>query len=206
AAINTADTLGKQVGVIDLNAGIKVNGSTTPSVTMTVRLRGPADVVGIDSNQIIRTDPHPGTADFEPNYFPCIEFDRPDFPWLLTPAAAGSTAKLRPWLCLVVVRKQDGITLGSTVNAPLPTLQIAPPAARANELPDLGECWAWAPAPAAAADSTPGPVQAALAGPPEQSLSRLICPRILAANTDYIACVVPTFELGRRAGLGMPIQ
>src|SRR5215470_7035921 len=205
AAITTPDTLGaNQHGVVDLNAVVKVNGSPTPPVT--VRLRGPGDVVGIDSNQIIRTDPHPGTADFEPNYFTCIEFDRPDFPWLFTPAAAGSSAKLRPWLCLVVVRKQDGVTLGSTVNAPLPTLQIAAPATLANELPDLGECWVWAHAQAAAADSTADPVKAALAGPPERSLSRLICPRILALDTDYMACVVPTFDLGRRAGLGVTIQ
>jgi hypothetical protein len=41
AAINTPDTLGKIRGVIDLTAGVKVNGATTPSVTMPVRLRGP---------------------------------------------------------------------------------------------------------------------------------------------------------------------
>ena len=32
-----------------------------------------------------------------------------------------------------------------------------------------------------------------------------MCPRLLAPNTDYLACVVPTFELGRKAGLGLPI-
>ena len=117
AAINTPDTLGKLRGVIDLTAGVKVNGATTPSVTMPVRLRGPADVVGIDPNQVIRTDPHPGTSDFEPNCFPCVEFDRADFPWLFTPASAGANAKLRPWLCLVVVRKRDGITLTTTPTA-----------------------------------------------------------------------------------------
>ena len=41
---------------------------------------------------------------------------------------------------------------------------------------------------------------------PERSLSRLLCPRILQPNTDYIACVVPTFELGRKAGLGEEIK
>ena len=41
---------------------------------------------------------------------------------------------------------------------------------------------------------------------PERSLSRLLCPRILQPNTDYVACVVPTFELGRRAGLGEEIK
>ena len=38
------------------------------------------------------------------------------------------------------------------------------------------------------------------------SRSRGSCARgCLSADTDYIACVVPTFELGRKAGLGLPI-
>src|SRR3954454_23522096 len=207
AAINTPDTLGaRQLAVIDLNATIRVNAAATPSVTMNVRLRGPADVVGIDSNQIIRMDPHPGTSDFEPNYFPCIEFDRPDFPWLFTPASPAANAKLRPWLCLVVVRRQDGVTLTSTADSPLPGLRIAAPALPASELPNLAECWAWAHAQAAGDDSTEGAVRNALNGSPERSLSRLICPRILTPNTDYIACVVPTFDLGGKAGRGIAIQ
>jgi hypothetical protein len=207
AAINAPDTLGAgQRAVIDLNATIKVNAAATPSVTMNVRLRGPADVVGIDGNQIIRMDPHPGTSDFEPNYFPCIEFDRPDFPWLFTPASPAANAKLRPWLCLVVVRRQDGVMLTSTADSPLPVLRIAAPALPASELPDLAECWAWAHAQAAGDDSTEGAVRNALNGSPERSLSRLICPRILTPDTDYIACVVPTFDLGGKAGRGIAIQ
>jgi hypothetical protein len=202
--IATPDTLGaNQPGVVNLSAALSINTTAMPPIT--VRLRGPADVVGIDANQIIRREPPPGTADFEPNYFPCIEFDRADFPWLFTPASAAANARLRPWLALVAVRKQEGVTLASTVDAPLPSLQIASPANPAAELPDLGESWAWAHAQAASTDSTAGPVRAALEGAPSLSLSRLICPRILAPNTAYIACVVPSFELGRKAGLGLAI-
>ena len=166
AAITTVDTLGAgQRGVVDLTAALTVNGAPTPAVP--VRLRGPADVVGIDANQVVRMDPPPGTGDFEPTYFPSVEFDRPDFPWLFTPASADPSAKLRPWLCLVVVRKQDGVSLGSTVNAPLPVLRIAAPADPNTELPDLRECWAWAHAQAAAADSTQPNVLVALEGSPE---------------------------------------
>jgi hypothetical protein len=170
-----------------------------------VRLRGPADVVGIDASQVVRMDPAPGTGDFEPTYFPCVEFDRSDFPWLFTRASADPSAKLRRWLCLVVVRRQNGASLGSAAGAPLPVLRIAAPADPNTELPDLAECWAWSHAQAASADSTQPNVLAALEGPPELALPRLVCPRILAPDTDYIACVVPTFELGRKAGLGLPI-
>ncbi|HKC46436.1 MAG TPA: hypothetical protein VKB63_02460, partial [Gemmatimonadales bacterium] len=31
-----------------------------------------------------------------------------------------------------------------------------------------------------------------------------MCPRFLAPDTDYIACVVPAFDVGRRTGLGQP--
>ncbi|MDM0109520.1 hypothetical protein QTH97_31660 [Variovorax sp. J22R24] len=202
ASISTADSLGAgQHAVAELSAVLSVNGSAAPPVT--VRLRGPADVVGIDANQIVRRDPRPGSIDFEPNYFAAIEFDRPDFPWLFTPARADATGKLRPWLCLVVVRKQEGVSIGPTVDAPCTALQIAAPASIAAELPDLVDSWAWAHAQAAAADAAQ--VGSALAGSPALSLSRLLCPRILRADTDYIACVVPAFELGRKAGLGLPV-
>jgi hypothetical protein len=32
-----------------------------------VRLYGPGDVIGIDPQQVVRTDPRPQTSDFEPN-------------------------------------------------------------------------------------------------------------------------------------------
>jgi len=205
SAIATDDTLGSnQAAVADVSITLNVNSAPLPAVP--VRLRGPADVVGIDVHQVVRTDPHPGTSDFEPNCFPSIEFDRVDFPWLFTPARANTNAQLRPWLCLVVVRKQGGVQLTSTVDSPLAILQIGDPAKPFIELPDLKDSWAWAHAQAAADNSNdPNAVSNALNGAPQLSLSRLVCPRLLAANTDYIACVVPTFELGRKAGLGKPI-
>jgi hypothetical protein len=206
AAIATHDTLGpSQRGAVDLSIGLSINGAQ--ALPVAVRLRGPADVVGIDPHEIVRMDPRPNTADFEPNYFAAIEFDRPDFPWLFTPARAGANARLRPWLCLVVVRKQDGVVLRSSADAPLPALEIAAPAKPSDELPDLSESWAWTHAQVASpSNASPTELRAALSGRPERSLSRLLCPRLLQPNTDYIACVVPTFELGRKAGLGLEIK
>ena len=40
------------------------------------------------------------------------------------------------------------------------------------------------------------------AGNPALTLSRLLSPRRLDPTTEYLACVVPAFELGRKAGLG----
>ena len=53
-----------------------------------VELYGPADVTGLDTDQVVRTDPAPGAADVEPNYFPAVEFDAPDLPWRYSPVPA----------------------------------------------------------------------------------------------------------------------
>jgi len=42
--------------------------------------RGPGDILGISPRMIARLEPLPGTHDFEPNYFPYVEFVDPDFP------------------------------------------------------------------------------------------------------------------------------
>src|SRR5262245_32052023 len=63
ASITTDDTLGQgQRGAIDVTASLTVN--TSPPVSVPVRLRGPADVVGIDPHEIVRMDPRPNSTDF----------------------------------------------------------------------------------------------------------------------------------------------
>src|SRR6185503_18491428 len=89
-----------QHAILSLTVKLVVN---SRAVEKTARLYGPGDVTGIDPQQIVRIEPKHRTTDFEPNYFPAIEFDLPDFPWLFTPAKADGQGRLRPWLCLVVV-------------------------------------------------------------------------------------------------------
>jgi hypothetical protein len=179
----------------------KVNGA---DLTMPMRLLGPGAVTGIDPKQVIRMEPRPGTVDFTPYNFPAVEFDRPDFPWLFTPLKADGNERIRPWICLVVVRKQPGVELRFEKGALLPVLEIRSPAQPRNELPDLEDSWAWAHAQVAgrSAESSPeeGLANAAL------NLSRLMCPRKLEPDTDYIACVAPAFATGRNAGLGLPVN
>lgn len=184
---------------VKLPVHLRVNSAT---VEHHVALLGPADVIGIERQQIIRTDPAPLARASESNFFASVDFDRPDFPWLFTPAAATAQHRLRPWICLVVVRKQDGVALTVNPRRPLPVLTIASPAVPGDELPDLTHAWAWAHAQVA---SFTGPLDAELQAHPERSLSRLICPRHLEPGTTYLACVVPVFDAGRVAGLGHPV-
>ena len=185
-----------QAAAVSLKMRLQVN---SEQIEKTARLYGPGDVTAIDPQQVVRVEPRHRTTDFEPNYLPGIEFDRPDFPWLFTPAKADVQGRLRPWLCLVVVRKQPGVEVRPASTLPVSVLEIKAPARPADELPELAESHLWAHAQVTGASK--GNLKTALESQPAANVSRLLCPRRLDAETEYIACVVPAFEVGRRAGL-----
>src|SRR5262249_43400638 len=83
-----------------------------------------------------------------------------------------------------------------------PKLVIKDPARPADELPDLSESHLWVHAQVTGA--TREELNNVLDSAPAQTVSRLLCPRRLDPATDYLACVVPTFEVGRAAGLKEP--
>ena len=202
AALLDPDTFGEnQVGVAASTASITIN--TAQPASVPIKVMGPGHVTGLDRRQIIRTDPAPGSTSFEPNYFPLVEMDEPALPWLFTPAGAGAQNRLRPWLCLVVVRVQDGVRLDPPATGPLPVLRISGPAKPGDELPDLNDSWAWAHGQVTSEQDVT--IEAQLAGNPERTVSRLLCSRVLQPDTQYLACVVPTFDLGCKAGLGHDI-
>jgi hypothetical protein len=200
ASIVQPDTFGAgQSSLATANVGVNVSGVAAP-VSHQVTVRGPGDVIGIAQTQIVRTDPIDGAVGVEPNYFAQVEFDRPDLPWLFTPAAAAGE-RLRPWIVLVVV-DLDGpnrCTFGPA--SPLPRLVV--PTAAATQLPDLKDSHLWAHTQVVTPDGQT--IAAALDGDPRLSVSRLMCPRHLQPNTSYLAAVVPAFEVGRLAGIGQPV-
>src|SRR5688500_7884343 len=179
--------------------GITVN--QRAEQTVTARLYGPGDVTGIDPRQVIRTEPPDGAFDFEPNLMAAIELDQPELPWLLTPARADDQGRLRPWIVLVVVEAEHA-TVAMEPGRPLPTLKC-----RLEELPDLAESWAWAHAQVAVENQlSEGELRTLLETLPDRNLSRLLSPRRLRERRRYIACLVPSFEAGRKAGLDLPLD
>ena len=67
---------------------------------MTVHVHGPADVTEIDPRQVIRTFPKP-TRTAEVDDLVHVEFDRPELPWLFTPAGPDDRrASSVPWITL----------------------------------------------------------------------------------------------------------
>jgi hypothetical protein len=181
-----------------LTFGIRLN--QRAEVSLPARLYGPGDVTGLDPRQVIRTDPAPGADAAEPTSFPLVEFDRPELPWLLTPAKARDGERLRPWLVLVVAEASVA-KVGPEPDALLPVLRCP-----RGELPDLADSWAWAHSQLV----TDGVLDTdtldrLVAHSPARSLSRLLCPRRLRADTRYVACVVPAFAAGVKRGRGIPL-
>ena len=197
AAPSLPDTLGAGMPTrATIPVQLRLNGRD--DIGVTARLHGPGDVVSIDTRMVVRTDPPHLASEFEPNYFPLVEFDRPDIPWLFTPAAGAAAGRLRPWIVLVTVRRQPGVTVAVDPGSRRPVLRIEAPASPRVELPDLADSWAWAHAQVVDPDTGVGLAEL-LAADSTQNLSRLVCPRRLHAG--HVVRVV------RRAGVrGRPAE
>jgi len=210
---------------VDLRATVPVDvritadqvagGQATRDIHRDVELYGPGDIVGLDPRAIVRMEPRPWITDFEPNYLPFVEFYDEDLPWRYTPAAPdGATHRLRPWMALVVLAEgeftePEGAAPGG---GPLPFVTVED----LGSFPPADQLWAWAHVhvnrdlAASTSEIVSGDVNAVLgrldavvAEDADLASSRLLCPRALVANTAYHAFVVPTFETGRLAGLGL---
>jgi len=203
---NTALAVRPRVNIgLTLQARQDGNPAAAVSGNIDLTLYGPGDVIGIDPRLIVRTDPKPNITNFEPNYLAVIDFDPPDFPWLLTPAKANANSNLRPWLVLAVFDRSVVKTLPRIkAGQALPSIGLTA-AQVASELPDLAESWLWAHAQAVSTSNDTASLANELAAKPERNISRLVCPRRLQPRKDYFACVVPAFEAGRLRGLGQPL-
>ncbi|EPH41320.1 hypothetical protein ABT390_28025 [Streptomyces aurantiacus] len=193
-------------------------GPLIQDIERTVQLYGPGDVTGIDTRAISRREPRPGTTNYEPNHLAHIEFCDEDFPWRYSPAPPDdATKRLAPWLALVVLSTGPGpngaapeFTESPQGSGPLPVISVRSPEAT---LPRPDQLGAWAHVHVngslvgpVASDST-GPALAALGEVlrtnADNACSRLLCPRRLRPDTAYEAFLVPAFETGRLAGLGL---
>ncbi|HRA51257.1 hypothetical protein [Actinotalea sp.] len=187
-------------GRIDVTVPL-TDGSNLDGGTGRLLLRGPGDVLGIDPRQVVRRYPSPGTRDAEPSDLAHCELDQPDLPWLFTPTGPDAGGHLPPWLRLVVVPDDPGL-----VRPPdKPGLPAWADVALAD-LPPEADAWAWAHVQVLGSPREPGASgQDPRLSPenPALNVARLLCPRELEPNRSWTALLVPTFEVGRRAGLGI---
>ncbi|SFU60491.1 hypothetical protein [Nitrosospira multiformis] len=223
AGINIPDNLGASTPSPE-RASIAVNfdvatqpATVSEPVSKTPQLLGPGDIVGINSRAIVKTEPRHFITDFESNYLPYIEFYEEDFPWRFTPASAvGNQDQLRPWIFLTVLTEDEFDEKGLV--GPLPAFEIKADIDPGKVFPRHDETWAWAHVHISRnvigstllrtedqnqVRGVEQNLQNLLVENPDNASSRLLCPRKLKENTAYHAFVIPAFETGRRAGLGV---
>ncbi len=222
--------IANEIQTVDLDATVKTRASVTVNlnlkgtgggggdvnspVTRHVALYGPGDIIGIEAAAIIKHEPLDWITNFEPNYLPYIEFYDEDFAYRYTPAVPAG-GRLRPWISLAVLTEEEFKEGGNILGKPLSFIEIAAPSMEAV-FPPADELWAWAHvhcnqnlAGNASAPQAPNmasvltKLESLLAQQPDLAYSRVICPRKLAPNTGYHAFLIPTFETGRLAGLGL---
>jgi hypothetical protein len=183
-----------------------------------VQLYGPGDILGIDARAVIRTEPRNWITNFEPNYLAAIDFYDEDFPWRYTPTPPDTVGRrLLPWIALVVLELGQEFSEGANVAArPLPYITLKNNV-RQSVFPDPATCWAWAHVHVnrglTASDTeivandpqVAARLRATVNENADLAYSRLVCPRRLEPNVTYCAFVVPAFESGRVAGLGLDV-
>lgn len=187
----------------EVPVSVKLNGN---AISKNFALIGPGDIIGINRDMIVRTEPLNWITDTEPNYLGFVEFYDEDFPWRYTPAAPQGE-KLRPWVALLLLKEDEFER--SKRRVPLPSITIK----NNDALPPHDETWLWAHVHSHAdiPDAELSNYERFLLSlnrtvnnDPDQIFSRLISPRKLESNTAYCAFVVPAFETGRLAGLEQP--
>ena len=124
-------------------------------------------------------------------------------------------ARLRPWMMLIVLGDDEFSPGANAQTRPLPFITLTD-AAMASALPDPETLWAWAHVHVNRGitasdtevvsndrDALAARLGAAVASDADIAYSRIVCPRRLEPNKTYHAFVVPVFESGRLAGLGL---
>jgi len=208
AQINEQDTLGNPAAALPANERASVPiGVSVNAVAQTPKqfaLIGPGDIIGIQRDMVVRTEPRNWITNFEPNYLAFIEFYDEDFPWRYTPAKPDGE-RLRPWLQLLVLDEDEFERDGRRM--PLPVVTVK----RKEALPPSDETWLFAhvhveqdigASELSDLEKYLKSLQDAVATDPDKIYSRLMSPRHLAPNRSYQAFLVPAFEVGRLAGLG----
>ncbi|MDE3249927.1 MAG: hypothetical protein KGO82_14785, partial [Bacteroidota bacterium] len=204
ASIIETDDLGAgtatQAGRARVPVGVKLNDT---ALTKQFSLIGPGDIIGVNSDMIVRTDPVNRVTSTESNYLVSIEFYDEDFAWRYTPAAP-SGDHLRPWLFLLVLKETEFERSKQRVPLPVITVKVK------EALPPANETWLWAHVHCDAdiPDSELSTLEKFLISinknigeDPDQLYCRLMSPRKLEPNTGYYAFLVPAFETGRVVGL-----
>jgi len=214
STIEEPDDLGSGTSVrpqrAEVNLPVSLNDG---ALTKGFSLIGPGDIIGVNRDMIVRTQPLHWITDFEPNYLVFAEFYDEDFLWRYTPASPKDPAqpgnpptdKLRPWLFLAVLKEDEFERTKRKI--PLPSITFK----STDVFPPANETWLWAHVHSDTniPDEETNTLEEFLIAlnknittDPDQLYCRLMSPRKLEPNTAYFVFLIPAFETGRLGGLG----
>jgi hypothetical protein len=172
-----------RVGTTVTLTGRGPDGAVTGSAAGDIRflLAGPQDVIGLKPGAVVGRYPVPGAIDAETDKCTHVELADPALPWRYVPAGnpAASSGALHAWLVLVVgvdveelTLTEDRVTLGVAVQA---AHRLGAPASAC---------------PVAHVQESDG-----------RRVARLLSRRPLAADTDYVAVLVPAYRVDSGGGV-----
>lgn len=197
---------------VQLKLHIEGDGAIRQTVNRNVELYGPGDILGVSPRAIVRTVPRQGVRNFESNFLAAIDFYDEDFPWRYSPGAPNAN-RLAPWLWLLTLEKSE-FDLLPPLESGLPIVRLHADVARVA-FPKPSQTWAWAHAHVnfnvvenlnSQLAAVLQRLETELDKNPNLGCSRLICPRRLKPETEYVAFLIPAFEKGRLAGLGADLS
>ena len=159
-----------------------------------LNLAGPSDILGINASAIKLFKPSDGEVGFSNDYLPYIEFWEPDFAWRFTPASPGANGRLRPWVALVVCPKEKCRIANATQNTAKVVFDIKDNDDYQRIFPD--PCMIY------------NGAHAQGESPNKADFCRVVAMSKIEKDKDdkddkeYMALLIPTFEIGRLRGIG----
>ena len=176
----TAPAVGSRA-VIDVTLSVNDGIADGAPIAKRFHLTGPGDIIGINRDVVVRTEPRAWVTDFEPNYLPFVDFYDEDFAWRHTPAPPADK-RLLPWLTLLVLADGEFDLIRSPAQ-PLPSVRLKGISAK-DCFPPEDQLWAWAHVQilgdVGGSATVPDPTTLAdrLAAAPDRGVSRLLSARL----------------------------
>lgn len=184
-------------------AGVMIDGAASGAqISLGAELRGPGDVLGFDRSFVSASDPDPRGSAFEANYFPYVEFGQADFPWRFSLDLSVADGRVQPWIALIALKADEFEVLPPASDLPGAIRLLDP----IKSLPPVADLAFTAHVHLDGGPTGSAAIVAALNDSAGGNRARLLCMRKLDESTAYTLFLVPTYELGRLAGLGQALQ
>lgn len=167
------------------------------TVALSTELLDAGDVVGFERRAIALTEPRRGARGFEPNYFPYVDLVDADLPWRYS-LDTSTGHRIQPWIALIALTG-DEFTYREQGAGPLPRIRVKDPK---RCLPRIDTLWASAHVHVERGTDTDTDLGQLVNADPAAQLARILCLRTLEERERYELFLIPTFDAGRRAGLG----